>query len=82
MGRIVTFELCLSDTAVRVVNSYQVDVVRVASEAVFECLRAKIESEQALKLDSEAELRERLKILEAIIMDVQSEMLARAMCKV
>jgi mevalonate kinase len=82
MGRIVTFELCLSDTAVRVVNEYKVDVVRVASEAVFECLRAKIESEQALKLKDNEQLREQLRIMEGLLLEVHSAELARAMCKV
>jgi hypothetical protein len=82
MGRRFVFELCLSDVAVNTVNRYQVDIVRVASEAVFEHLRAKIEAEHALELHDNEQLREQLRVMEGLLLEVHSAELARAMCKI
>jgi hypothetical protein len=82
MGRIVNFELCLSETAVGVVNRYKIDIVKIASEAVFEHLRAKIEAERALELKDNEQLREQLRIMEGLLLEVHSAELARAMCKI
>jgi hypothetical protein len=82
MGKRFTFELILSDVAVSTAVRYQVDIVRVASEAVFECLRAKIEAEHALELHDNEQLRTQLRIMEGLLLEVHSAELARALCKV
>jgi hypothetical protein len=56
--------------------------VKIASEAVFEHLRAKIEAERALELKDNEQLREQLRIMEGLLLEVHSAELARAMCKI
>jgi hypothetical protein len=59
-----TFELVLSDAASAAISKYDVNVSQVACEAVFAYLQAKIESERAMEIEQNADLREQIRQLE------------------
>jgi len=64
MATRILVELFLSDAALNAARVHKVNIPRVACEAVYDMLRLKIETDRALELQRNADLREQVRVLQ------------------
>jgi anaerobic ribonucleoside-triphosphate reductase len=64
MATKVIIEMFLSDTAMNAAKAHKVNIPRIACEAVYDMLRLKIETDRALELQRNADLREQVRDLQ------------------
>jgi uncharacterized protein (DUF2132 family) len=79
MATRVMIELFLSDSAIAAALKYKVNIPRVACESVYDMLRLKIETDQALDLKDNAELREQVRILKDRLKNIYVPVLVPAL---